>query len=112
MGSMRMEPLTEVSSLFGILGQVETFGGQLINTTVPVEFAGLSRDSKDAKKGSAGFQKLGGVLLILTGIIAAYSSSQELVELIRTQKSEAVELLKDKAKDIEANLRPFDFLRD
>jgi hypothetical protein len=109
MGSMGMEPLTEVSSLFG---QVETFGGQLLNTTVPVEFAGLSRDSKDAKKGSAGFQRLGGVLLILTGIIAAYTSSQELVELIRTQKSEAVELLKDKAKDIEANLRPIDFLRD
>ena len=85
-----------------------------MSTTVPVEFAAsLGRDSKDgAKKATSGFQRFGGFLLVVTGLIAAYTSGQELLDAVRSKKSEAVEMLEQKAKEIESNLRPFDFLRD
>ena len=89
-----------------------------MNATLPVELAGLAQDARNGEtaaanaKKTAGFQKFGGLLLIVTGILAVDSSGQELVELIRTKNSEAVELLKAKADDIESKLRPFEFLRD
>ena len=85
-----------------------------MNTTVPVELAAtLGRDSKEGvKKTTSGFQRFGGFLLIFTGLIAAYTSGQELVEAVKTKKSEAVEMLEQKAREIESNLQPFEFLRD
>ena len=59
----------------------------MLNATIPIELAAtVGRDSKDgAKKASSGFNKLGGVLLIFTGIISAYLSSQVgLASLVRS----------------------------
>ena len=90
-----------------------------MNATLPLEITGLAQEARNgetaaanAKKNGGGFQKFGGLMLIVTGILTAYSSGQELVELIRTKNSEAVNLLKAKADEIESNLRPFEFLRD
>ena len=95
--------------------QIESLGTQVISTTVPAEIAAVAgRETQDGAKrsGSGGFQKFGGVLLIFTGLISAYLSSHELIDVIKTKKSAAVQMLQEKASDIEAKLRPFDVLRD
>jgi hypothetical protein len=104
MASLKMDTTTEVPSIFEILRQVEGLGGHLMS------FYKDDISVKDAKSG--GFQKFGGLLLILTGVLSAYSSGQELVELIRTKKSESVEMLKAKADEIETKLRLRELLRD
>ena len=97
-----------------LLVQIESLGLRVMDTTVPVELAAsLGRDSNEgAKKATSGYQRFGGFLLIFTGLIAAYTSGQELLEAVKTRKSEAVEMLEQKAREIETNLRPFEFLRD
>lgn len=109
--------MQEVQSLFGMVDKTDDLLHQFSGATVPLEFASLASGGAKANKRSSvksgsGYSKFGGVLLIVTGMVSVFVSGQELVELIKNHKFEAADLLRAKAKDIEANLRPFDCLKD
>ena len=58
--------------------QIDALGSQAMNATVPIELASLQGEAQEGSGNAArkGFQRFGGALLILTGVISAYTSSQ------------------------------------
>jgi len=63
--------------------QIDALGSQALNATVPMELASLRGEVQEGSGNAArkGFQRFGGVLLIFTGVISAYTSSQVSISL-------------------------------